>query len=150
MLEALLSALHLLAILGWTVFLTSQTALARAEWLNTAALARLVLLARIANIAAITVLATGALRIAIGLKGWQWPLQQPLLWAKLALFAWMAHTAWQAGRQMGRWHSAHQAGAALPTEPDITALRRRLLRATHLMVWPLLLGALLTRGLLAR
>ncbi|WP_395701042.1 DUF2214 family protein [Aquabacterium sp.] len=150
MLEALLAYAHLLAILSWVVFLTSQTALARAEWLNAAALQRLVLVARIANIAAAAVLATGLARVAWGVKGPAWTLAQPLLWAKLALFALMAIAAWQSTRQIKRWHTDHQRSGALPSAAQITQLRQRLMRATHLMVWLPLLGVLLARGLLTR
>ncbi len=150
MLEALLAYAHLLAILSWVVFLTSQTALARAEWFNTAALNRLVTVARIANIAAGAVFLSGAARVIWGAKGPAWTLAQPLLWAKLALFTVMVIAAWRSTRQIARWHTDHQRSGALPGAEQITQLRQRLMRATHLMVWLPLLGVLLARGLLAR
>ena len=50
-LESLLAYLHLLAILSWVVFLSSTAALARVEWLNGAALLRLVTVDRVAHAA---------------------------------------------------------------------------------------------------
>ena len=148
--EALLAYLHILAILGWTVFLTSQTALARPEWLNAAVVERLVRVDLIANVAAAGVLATGLARVAWGVKGPDWTLAQPLLWGKLALWAFMAWSSWQSSRQYRRWQRTLRAEGTLPAAEEINALRKRVMRAAHLMMWLPLLGVLLARGLLAR
>ena len=68
MLEAARAYAHLIAILTWVVFIGSTTALTRADWLNTAALARLAQVDRLAAIGAVLVLITGLARVAFGVK----------------------------------------------------------------------------------
>jgi putative membrane protein len=145
--DALLAYAHLAAVLTWAVFLTSQTALLRPQWFNAAALERLVRVERIASGAALAVLLTGLARLAFGAKGgWAW--SQPLLWAKLAMFAFMAAEGWQAGAQLRRWRGDAAAGAGLPADQAVDALRRRVFRAAHLMVVAPLAAVLLARGVL--
>ncbi|MEK8051625.1 DUF2214 family protein [Ideonella sp. DXS22W] len=139
--------LHLLAILSWVVFLSSTAALARSEWLNAAALARLGVVDRVAFIAGWLVLATGLARVAASPKGAAWLLAQPLLWAKLALVALMLAAAWHTHAQVRAWLAAHQAGGALPAADAVATLRRRVMRASHLMLVLPLLAVLLARGL---
>ena len=57
-LEAILAYLHLLAILTMVVFIASEAALCRVEWLNAAVIERLAKVDMIYGIAAIAVLAT--------------------------------------------------------------------------------------------
>ena len=147
-LDALLSYLHLLAILSWVVFLSSTAALARSEWLNPAALARLLAVDRIANAAGWAVVASGAARLLWGAKGAAWWLGQPLLWAKLVLVALMLLAAWQTRRQLRGWQRRWQAEGVLPPAAELTALRRRVMRASHLMLLLPAAAVLLARGLL--
>ena len=65
-LEALLSYAHILAILTMTVFLASEAALCRTEWLNAAVVPRLVRLDVILWIATAAVLLSGLARIYWG------------------------------------------------------------------------------------
>lgn len=139
--------LHLLAILSWVVFLSSTAALARSEWLNAAALARLGVVDRVAFVAGWVVLATGAARLLASPKGAAWLLGQPLLWAKLALVALMLAAAWRTHAELRGWLATHQATGALPAGDAVAALRRRVMRAAHLMLLLPLLGVLLARGL---
>ena len=150
MLETLLAYAHILAFLSWTVFLTSQTALALPESFNAAGVDRLVKVDRIALAAGTVVLATGLARVAWGAKGPQWTLAQPLLWGKLALFGWMAWDSWRAHRQYLRWQRTLQVHGQLPSADVIDTQRRRVMRAAHLMMWLPLLGVLLARGWFAR
>ncbi|MDT7833968.1 DUF2214 family protein [Aquabacterium sp. OR-4] len=144
------AVLHLLAILSWVVFLSSTAALARSEWLNAAALARLVVVDRVAFIAGWVVLASGLLRMAASPKGLAWLAGQPLLWAKWALMALMLAAAWRTHAELRAWQATHQAGGGLPAEPAVQALRRRVMRASHLMLVLPLLAVLLARGVLTR
>lgn len=139
--------LHLLAILSWVVFLSSTAALARSEWLNAAALARLGVVDRVAFIAGWVVLATGLVRVAASPKGAGWLLGQPLLWAKGALVVLMLAAAWRTHAQVRAWLAAHQASGALPAADAVATLRRRVMRASHLMLVLPLLAVLLARGL---
>jgi putative membrane protein len=145
--EALLAYLHIAAILAWVVFLTSTAALARVEWLNGAALERLVRVDRIANIAGTVVLATGLARSVWGIKGASWYWQQPLLWAKLALVLAMAGIGIGITRQIAQWHRCHLKEGRLPDSAVVAGLRRRLMWSSHLTVVIPLLGVLLARGI---
>ena len=144
--EAALAYLHLLAILSWVVFLSSTAALARVEWLNGAVVERLKVVDRIAMVAGWLTLATGLARWWLGVKGLGWYAGQPLLWAKLALMAYMLAAGWQTTRQIGVWHAAWVSGQRLPGEAEVVALRRRVMRASHLMLVLPLLVLMLARG----
>ncbi len=147
--DALLAWLHVLAFLSWTVFLSSCTALARSEWINAAALKRLLLVQRVASAAGVATLFSGVLRVVWSNKGAAWTLAQPLLWAKLALVAWMLWAMWRGGREVVAWMRRCGATGELPGDAALTAYRRRMLRAAHLMLWLPLAGLLLSRGLAA-
>lgn len=145
--EALLAYLHIAAILAWVVFLTSCAALARVEWMNAAALQRLVRVDRIASIAGATVLATGLARSIWGLKGASWYWQQPLLWAKLVLVLAMAGVGISITRRIAQWNRRHLEDGRLPEPAAIAHLRRQLMWSSHLTVVLPLLGVLLARGI---
>ena len=68
-LEAVLACLHLLALLTMVVFLSSEAALCRGEWMNAAVVQRLARLDLVYAFAALAVLATGLLRLFLGAKG---------------------------------------------------------------------------------
>jgi len=147
MLEACLAYLHLAAILSWVVFISSTAALARAEWLNAAVVDRLVVVDRIALIAGGAVLASGLARWWLGSKGAAWYGQQPLLWAKLALFAVMAVAALRTRRELLDWQRRLHGSGELPDAAAIVALRRRVMRSSHLMLVLPVAAVLLARGL---
>jgi len=146
--EAVLAYLHLLLILGWVVFLSSTAALARSEWLNAAVVARLGVVDRIAHAAGWLVAASGIARIVWGAKGAAWAMGQPLLWAKLVLVALMLAAGWRTHRQIGQWQAQLAATGALPPADEVAVLRRRVMRAAHLMLLLPLAAVLLARGLL--
>ena len=146
--DAWLAYAHLLAILSWVVFLSSTAALARIEWLNAAVVARLVLVDRIAFGAGWVVVASGVARLLWGAKGAAWWLGQPLLWAKIALVALMLVAAWRTHRQIGDWQRRCLADGGLPPDDEVSALRRRVMRASHLMLLLPAAAVLLARGLL--
>jgi len=147
MLDAALAYLHLAAILSWVVFVSSTAALARAEWLNAAVVNRLVVVDSIAFIAGIAVLASGLARWWLGSKGAAWYGQQPLLWAKLALFAVMAVAALRTRRDLREWQQALHSTGALPDAVAIAALRKRVMRSSHLVLVLPAAAVLLARGL---
>ncbi|MFI4931234.1 MAG: DUF2214 family protein, partial [Burkholderiales bacterium] len=134
MLEAALAYAHLIAILTWVVFIGSSTALTRPEWLNAAALARLARVDRLAAVGALAVLITGLARVLWGAKGAAWYLEQPLLWAKLALWLAMVAGGVSASRRIQAWQRVSTSGGGLPAADAVAAVRRRLMVASHLMV----------------
>lgn len=150
LLDTVFACIHLVAILSWVVFLSSTAALARSEWLNAAALARLGVVDRVAFVAGWVVLASGLARVLASPKGAPWLLGQPLLWAKLALVALMLGAAWRTHGQVRAWLAVHQTGGALPAADEVAALRRRVMRASHLMLVLPVLGVLLARGYFSR
>ena len=68
-LEAILAYLHLLAILTMVVFISSEAALCRVQWLNAAVVERLAKVDLVYGIAAIAVLATGSQPLVPPLEG---------------------------------------------------------------------------------
>lgn len=127
--------------------LSSTAALARSEWLNPAALARLLVVDRIAHAAGWAVVATGVARLVWGAKGAVWWLGQPLLWAKIGRLALMLLAARRTRRQLADWQRRWLADAALPPAAERTELRRRVVRASHLMLVLPAAAVLLARGL---
>lgn len=150
LIDTVFACIHLLAILSWVVFLSSTAALARPEWLNAAALARLAVVDRVAFIAGWLVLASGLARVWASPKGAHWLLSQPLLWAKLVLVGLMLAAAWRTHGQVRAWLAVQQAGGGLPAAGEVAALRQRVMRASHLMLLLPVLGVLLARGYLTR
>ena len=71
-LEAMLASLHIVAILTAVVFLSSEAALCRSEWMNAAVVRRLARLDMIYGLAALALLLTGIARIVWGAKGMTW------------------------------------------------------------------------------
>ncbi|MEG2281405.1 DUF2214 family protein, partial [Comamonas sp.] len=70
--EAFLASLHIVAILTLVVFLSSEAALCRSEWMNEAVVRRLARLDMIYGITALVLLLTGIARIVWGAKGLTW------------------------------------------------------------------------------
>ena len=102
-LDAILQYLHISAILTLVVFLSSEAALCRPQWLNAAVVERLSTVDRIYGIAALAVLVTGIVRIYLGTKGSTWYWHNWLLHVKLTLFivVGLISTGWQLADQPG-------------------------------------------------
>jgi putative membrane protein len=147
LLEAALAYAHLIAILTWVVFIGSTTALARAEWLNSAALARLARVDRLAAVGAMAVLLTGAARVTWGVKGAAWYGAQPLVWGKLVLWLLIVAGGISASRRIQAWHRAHARGGVLPAATEVQAVRRRLMAASHGLLLVPLLAVCVARGI---
>lgn len=150
LLEALLAYLHLGAVLAVVVFVTSQAALLRREWLNAEVVARLNRVQRIYLVTLLAVLLTGLARTAWGFKGWSWYWQQPLLWLKVGGLGLLATAAFPPGRAYGRWALQLQRDGSLPSPEQVTRVRRIVMRAAHGMLVLPALGALLARGIFTR
>ncbi|MGJ7495150.1 DUF2214 family protein [Variovorax sp. RT4R15] len=145
-LEAILAYLHLLAILTMVVFISSEAALCRVEWLNAAVVERLARIDMIYGIAAVTVLATGVARTWWGVKGTAWYWTNPLLHVKLTLFIVIGVISIFPTLTYFRWRKALRAEGALPAEADIRKTRKLVMVQAHLIVVIPLVAVFLARG----
>jgi len=145
-LEALLAYAHILAILTMVVFLASEAALCRSEWLNAAVVERLGKIDLIYAVAAAAVLLTGLLRVFLGAKGAGWYGSNPLLYVKLALFVVIALLSIQPTRLFARWRRELRATGRLPDASQVTKARKLVMVQAHLLPLIPLAAVFLARG----
>ena len=145
-LEAVLAYLHLLAILTMVVFISSEAALCRVQWLNAAVVERLAKVDLVYGIAAIMVLATGVARTVWGVKGTSWYWTNPLLHVKLTLFVIVGLISIFPTMTYFRWRKALRATGALPAEADILKTRKLVMVQAHLIALIPLVAVFLARG----
>ncbi|MGJ7491203.1 DUF2214 family protein [Variovorax sp. ZT4R33] len=145
-LEAILAYLHLLAILTMVVFISSEAALCRVQWLNAAVVERLAKVDLVYGIAAIMVLATGVARTVWGVKGTSWYWTNPLLHVKLTLFIVVGVISIFPTMTYFRWRKALRATGALPAEADIQKTRKLVMVQAHLIALIPLVAVFLARG----
>jgi len=145
-LEALLAYAHLLAILTMVVFLASEAALCRVEWLNAAVVERLGKIDMVYGISAGVVLLTGLARVFLGSKGAAWYAHNPLLYVKLALFLVVGLISIKPTLMFVRWRRALRASGALPDAPEIKKARRLVMVQAHILPFIPLVAVFLARG----
>jgi putative membrane protein len=145
-LEAILAYLHLLAILTLVVFMSSEAALCRIEWLNAAVVERLVKVDRVYGVSGMAVLATGVARTWWGIKGTAWYWTNPLLHVKLALFVVVCVLSIFPTLTYLRWRKALRASGALPAAAELSKTRRLVMIEAHLIVLIPLVAVFLARG----
>ncbi|HSU22719.1 DUF2214 family protein [Comamonadaceae bacterium OTU4NAUVB1] len=145
-LEAILAYLHLLAILTMVVFVASEAALCRVQWLNAAVVERLARVDRIYGFAALAVLATGLARTLLGVKGTAWYWSNPLLHMKLTLFVVVGLISIFPTLAFLRWRKALRADGSLPDEAQIAKTRRLVMVQAHILAVIPLLAVFLARG----
>ncbi|MFZ2297460.1 MAG: hypothetical protein A3G29_00050 [Burkholderiales bacterium RIFCSPLOWO2_12_FULL_64_99] len=150
LLESLLAYAHFVAILSVVVFITSEAALCRAEWLNAAVVRRLARVDVIYLVAALAVLATGVARTWWGMKGLGWYWQQPLLHLKLTLFVVIGLISIQPTLAFRRWVRQLDTHGTLPDASEVSRVRRLVMIQAHIMVLIPLAGSLLARGIWTR
>jgi len=148
--EALLAYLHFSAILGATVFLTSEAALCRPEWMNPAVVRRLGRVDFLYMVAAIALLATGLARTWWGMKGTDWYWHQPLLHLKLTLFIVIGLMSIKPTILFTRWRKQLDADGTLPAEAEIRQARRWVMIEAHLLVLVPLAASLLAKNVFVR
>lgn len=144
--ESILAYLHLLAILAMVVFISSEAALCRVQWLNAAVVERLAKVDLVYGIAAIMVLATGVARTVWGVKGTSWYWTNPLLHMKLTLFIIVGVISIFPTLTYFRWRKALRATGALPTDADIRKTRKLVMVQAHLIALIPLVAVFLARG----
>ncbi|WP_332813031.1 DUF2214 family protein [Ramlibacter sp.] len=145
-LEALLAFLHISAVLAIVVFLTSETAICRPEWLNATVIERLVVVDRIYGIAAAAVLLTGLARIFLGMKGAGWYGTNWLLWSKVGLFAMVALMSIRPTLRFIAWRKALRADGSLPSAEEVRRVRRWVMWQAHIVPFIPLPAVFLARG----
>ena len=145
-LEAVLAYLHLLAILTMVVFIASEAALCRIQWLNAAVVERLARVDMVYGIAAGAVLATGVARTWWGVKGTAWYWTNPLLHLKLTLFIIIGVISIFPTLTYFRWRKALRANGTLPPEGEIVKTRKLVMIQAHLIALIPLVAVFLARG----
>ena len=145
-LEALLSYAHILAILTMTVFLASEAALCRTEWLNAAVVERLAKIDMVYGASAIAVLLTGAARVTWGAKGMGWYLTNPLLHVKFTLFIVMGLLSIGPTLAYLRWRRALRADGTLPDALQVRNTRRLVMVQAHILPLVPLAAVFMARG----
>lgn len=145
-LESLLAYAHLLAILTMVVFITSEAALCRPEWMSPAIVHRLALVDRIYGIAAMAVLATGLLRIFLGAKGSGYYWGNWLLHLKFGLFVLAALLSIPPTIRFLRWKKALAQGGALPSAEEVRKTRKLVMAQAHIIPLIPLAAVFLARG----
>ena len=149
-LEALLAYFHFLAILTLVVFIASEAALCRPEWMSPSVVERLATVDRIYGIAAIAVLATGLLRIFLGTKGASFYWSNWLLHLKLGLFVVVGLVSIVPTLRFIRWRKALRAGGSLPAAEEVRATRKLVMLQAHIIPIIPLAAVFLARGFGAR
>jgi putative membrane protein len=145
-LEALLAYVHLLAILTLVVFISSEAALCRADWMNAKVVQRLAVVDRIYGIAAGAVLLTGIARTWWGVKGTSWYWHQPLLHLKLTLFIIVGLLSIKPTIMFIRWRRELAASGALPNEAEVRTARKWVMIQAHIIAVIPLAAVFLARG----
>ena len=145
-LESLLAYAHLIAIDTMVVFLASEAALCRVEWLNAAVVERLGKVDMVYGIAAGMVLVTGLARVFLGSKGAAWYAHNPLLYLKLAMFLVIGLISIKPTLMFVRWRRALRASGTLPDAAEIKKARRLVMVQAHIFPLIPLAAVFLARG----
>ncbi|HUR88579.1 MAG TPA: DUF2214 family protein [Ramlibacter sp.] len=145
-LEAILAYAHFLAILTLVVFISSEAALCRVDWLNAKVVERLAVVDRIYGIAAGAVLVTGIARTWWGIKGTSWYWHQPLLHLKLGLFIAVGLLSIKPTIMFIRWRRELRASGALPSEEAVRTARKWVMLQAHIIALIPLAAVFLARG----
>ena len=150
LLESALAYFHFLAFLSLTVFVASQAALCRAEWINAASVRRLGVLDRWVVIFSVVTLCSGLARVIWGIKGAQWMWGQPLLHVKITLFAFMCVLGAIVHLRIARWLRELEATGALPDAAALNRTRRLVMVQAHVMTFIPIAAVMLARGIWVR
>jgi putative membrane protein len=149
-LDAILQYLHISAILALVVFISSEAALCRPQWMNAQVVERLVIVDRIYGIAAGVVLGTGLIRVYLGTKGASWYWHNWLLHVKLTLFIVVGLISILPTVRFIRWRKALRADGAMPSEDEVRKARKLVMLQAHIIPLIPLAAAFLARGFGAR
>ena len=132
-LETVLACLHLLAILTMVVFLSSEAALCRNEWMNAAVVQRLAKLDMIYGIVAVILLLTGIARLVWGVKGMGGYVASPLFHLKMTLFVVAVLLSLKPTFTFRRWKKTLDATGQLPAPEEVKQMRKWVMWQGHLI-----------------
>jgi putative membrane protein len=144
--DAILQFLHISAILALVVFISSEAALCRPDWMNAKVVERLATVDRIYGIAALAVLATGFIRIYFGTKGAAWYWSNWLLHLKLGAFVVVGLISIAPTLRFLRWRKELRASGALPSPEEVRRARKLVMLQAHIIPFIPLAAAFLARG----
>ena len=145
--EAILASLHLVAILTAVVFLSSEAALCRSEWMNAAVVQRLARLDMIYGLAALALLLTGIARMAWGVKGLTWYVSQPLFHLKMLLFFGAALLSLRPTFTIRRWLKTLNQQGTLPPAEAVRTTRQWIMVQAHIIPVVAVVAVFWARGL---
>ncbi|PJI95719.1 putative membrane protein [Acidovorax sp. 69] len=145
-LEAVLAALHLVAILTFVVFLSSQAALCRIEWLNAAVVERLARLDLICGVAGAVMIGSGLARVLWGVKGASWYLSQPLFHIKITIVLAMVVLSFVPSVAFRRWRHTVRSTGALPDAFEVARVRRLVMIQSHVLPVVAVIAVFWARG----
>lgn len=145
-LDAILQYLHISALLALVVFISSEAAICRTEWMNARVVERLVTIDRIYGIAALAVLATGLIRIYLGPKGAAWYWGNWLLHLKIGLFIVAALISIAPTLRFRQWRKELRATGRLPDADQVKRARKLVMLQAHIIPVIPLAAAFLARG----
>lgn len=146
-LEAILASLHLLAMLTAVVFISSEAALCRVEWMNEAAVRRLAKIDLIYSLALLAILLTGIARMAWGTKGLAWYVSQPLFHVKMLLFFVLMLLSLRPTFAMRRWVKSLGVAGALPQVDSVRAVRKWIMVQAHIIPVIAVIAVFWARGM---
>lgn len=145
-LEAFLAAFHLVAILTFVVFLSSQAALCRIEWMNAAVVERLARLDVIYGVAAVLMIGSGLARLIWGIKGASWYLSQPMFHIKITIVVVMALLSIWPSIMFRRWRRNLRATGAMPEALEVKKVRRLVMIQSHVLPVVAVIAVFWARG----
>lgn len=145
--EAILASLHLVAILTAVVFLSSEAALCRSEWMNAAVVRRLARLDMIYGLAALALLLTGIARMVWGVKGLTWYVSQPLFHLKMLLFFGAALLSLRPTFTIRRWLKTLSQQGTLPPAEAVRTTRQWIMVQAHIIPVVAVVAVFWARGL---
>jgi putative membrane protein len=145
-LEAILAYIHILAILSMVVFISSEAAICRTEWMNARVVERLVRVDLIYGIAAVLVLLSGLARTYWGFKGGGWYWTNWLLHLKLGMFVVVALMSIKPTLMYRRWRRDLAATGALPSDAQIRDARKWVMIQAHIIAIIPIAAVFLARG----
>lgn len=146
-LEAILSYLHISAILAMVVFITSEGSICRPEWFNEAVLKRMLRVDLIYMICGAAVGVTGLMRVVLGAKGSDWYMIQPMLHVKVLLYLIVGIIAIKVSVALQKWLGAFEKDGSLPAEAEIRRVRRLIMIEAHIIMVIPLFAVLFARGI---